>query len=107
MREAAMSERSSKWFSLAAGDGVLSMSVCGQIEARFAPIYDTACRPAEMAVFKRHDFETSMHCEVRVYFSPAVESLARAFGAKPCAKPPRAGLELVAGESGCWQVLFA
>lgn len=101
-----MSEQSSKWFSLAAGDGVSSTSVCGQIETRFAPMYEAADRPAGMAVFKRHDFETSMHCEVTVFFSPAAESLARAFGAKPCAKPPRAGLERIAGEPGCWQVLF-
>lgn len=101
-----MPERSSKWFSLAAGDGVSSTSVCGQIETRFAPMHDAAGRPADMAVFKRHDFETSMHCEVTVYFSPAAGSLARTLGAKPCAKPPRAGLELVAGEPGCWPVLF-
>ncbi|AMN46560.1 hypothetical protein ACG33_05500 [Steroidobacter denitrificans] len=82
------------------------MPVCAQIETRFASLHQAAGRPADMAVFKRHDFETSMHCEVTVYFSPAAEPLARAFGAKPCAKPPRTGLERLAGGAGCWQVLF-
>lgn len=100
-------ERSSKWFVLAAGDGLLSMPLCGQIQDRFAALHQAAGRPANMAVFKRHDLEGSLHCEVMVYFSPAAGSLARAFGARPCARPAQAGLQLLAGEPDCWSVLFA
>jgi hypothetical protein len=62
--------------------------------------------PPEMAVFTRLESEGRIHCGLVVYFSPAAHGAARMVGASPCEKPMRAGLNLVAGESGCWQALF-
>jgi hypothetical protein len=59
-----------------------------------------------MAVFTRPESEGRLHCEVIVYFSPAAQQVAMAFGAEPCEKPARDGLGLLAGDSGCWSVLF-
>ena len=101
-----MSEQSTQWFSLALGDGLMSISACTDIEAGFEPAYRTADCPSDMAVFKRHDFESSLHCEVTAFFSPAAAALARSLGAVSCAKPARSGLDLVAGDSSCWSVLF-
>ena len=47
-----------------------------------------------------------LHCEVMVYFSPATMEVAKAFDAQPCAKPARAGLGLLAGDTRSWSVLF-
>jgi hypothetical protein len=59
-----------------------------------------------MAVFTRPETEGRLHCEVIAYFSPAAQEVAWAFDAQPCEKPARAGLDLLAGDQGCWSVLF-
>ena len=79
--------------------------VCVEIEDEFQPMFESAGKPVEMAVFTRRE-EGDLHCEVIVYFSPAAENVADAFEARPCGKPSREGLELLAGNENCWSVLF-
>jgi len=59
-----------------------------------------------MAVFTRHELEGRLQCEVVAYFSPAVEAIARQLGAQACEKPFCAELDLLAGETTCWTILF-
>ena len=94
------------WYFLELGDGLTSSVACGEIEDRFATAFAAAGRPAAMAVFKRHDSSESLHCEVTAYFSPDAGEIARAMGARPCVRPLRAGLGLLAGDPGCWTALF-
>lgn len=77
-----------------------------EIEAAFRPLFAAAGRRPDMAVFTRPESEGRLHCEIIVYFSPAVKKLAEAFDAEPCDKPERAGLGLLAGDERAWSVLF-
>ncbi|MDL1912788.1 hypothetical protein FBQ81_19190 [Chloroflexi bacterium CFX6] len=93
------------WHSKSLGDGMWADIPSEEIRRVFQPLFESVGRPAAMAVFTRHE-EGSLHCEWVAYFSPAADEAAQALGAKPCNKPVREGLNLLAGEEGCWEALF-
>jgi hypothetical protein len=95
------------WYSLSLGDGMLASIPSVEIEERFQAAFTAAGQPPEMAVFTRAESEGRLHCEVIAYFSPAAGELASHFAARPCARPLRAGLGLLAGDESSWAVLFA
>ena len=76
-----------------------------EIKRLFQPLFESAGRPAEMAVFTRHE-EGSLHCEWVAYFSPAAAAVANAVEASLCEKPIQEGLNLLAGSNECWSILF-
>jgi len=94
------------WYSVSLGDGITSATPSTEIEAAFLQSFAAAGKPSEMAVFTRPESESRLHCEVIAYFSPAAAKVARAFDAKPCNKPVRAGLSLLAGDERSWSMLF-
>jgi hypothetical protein len=94
------------WYFVSLGDGMTSGAVSAEIEEAFAPLFAAARRPPAMAVFTRPESEHRLHCEVIAYFSPAAEPVAKTFDAEPCEQPAQAGLGLLAGDPGCWSVLF-
>ena len=94
------------WYSISLGDGIIAPTPSDEIEQIFVESFNAAGRPANMAVFTRAESEGRIHCEVIAYFSPAAWEIAKIFDAQPCAKPERMGLGLLAGEPGCWSVLF-
>ncbi len=94
------------WYSISLGDGMIAPTPSAEIEEAFLPAFTAAGKPTEMAVFTRPESEGRLHCEVMAYFSPATGEIAKAFDARPCAKPARSGLGLLAGDPGCWSVLF-
>lgn len=96
----------STWYCLSLGDGIVASYSSAEIEERFQISFLAAGSPSTMAVFTRPESEGRLHCEVMAYFSPAAREVALAFDARPCAGPERAGLNLLAGEEGSWQVLF-
>lgn len=100
-----MTTTTDTWHWLFLGDGMGADISLAQIEELFQPTFAAAGRPAEMAVFTRRD-EGGLHCQVTAYFAPAARGVAQAFGAQPCLRPPRAGLELAAGDERCWAALF-
>lgn len=93
------------WHSKSLGDGIWADIPSEEIKRLFKPLFDSAGRHAEMAVFTRHE-EGSLHCEWVAYFSPAAEDVAKAVEASPCVKPIREGLHLLAGSDECWSILF-
>ena len=94
------------WFSKQLGDGVLAYAPKDQIQDMFPARFAAAGRPADMAVFTRHELEGHLQCEVVAYFSPAAEALARQLDAQACEKPSRAALDLLVGEPASWPILF-
>jgi hypothetical protein len=94
------------WYSLSLGDGMMAGSPSADIEDVFSKRFSRAGKPPAMAVFTRPESEGRVYCEVIAYFSPVAADVARAFDAEPCEKPERTGLNLLAGDPGCWQVLF-
>ena len=96
----------STWFFLSLGDGMTADELSEEIRAAFQTAFESAGKPADMAVFKRLESEGRLHCEVIAYFSPLAEGLAKRFDAGPCQRPERSGLGLLAGYEGSWAVLF-
>ena len=95
------------WFSQPLGDGVMAFEPKEEIQSQFTALFNAAGQRADMAVFTRHELEGRLQCEVVAYFSPAAAALALAMGAKPCARPTRFDLDLLAGDAACWAVLFS
>jgi hypothetical protein len=94
------------WYSVSLGDGIMAASPLAEIEERFQHSFAAAGKPPDMAVFTRAESEGRLHCEVIAYFSPAAAEVAKSFDARPCTKPVRAGLGLLAGDEGSWPALF-
>ncbi len=94
------------WFTTSLGDATLALEPLDRLEAAFRAAFGTAGCPPEAAVFFRHESEGHLHCELRVYLSPATEALARTLGADPCGRPSPQDLSLLAGPEGAWRLLF-
>ncbi|MEO8164724.1 MAG: hypothetical protein ABI619_04940 [Betaproteobacteria bacterium] len=95
------------WFSKNLGDGITAAVPAAEIEEAFERLSTAAGSPPDMAVLTRYDSEGHLQCEVTAFFSPAAAELARRFEAKPCVKPLRNGLGLLAGDARCWAMLFS
>ena len=94
------------WFAINLGDAMLAGDALDQVKALFLAEYEKAHRPAEMAVFVRHESEGRLHCEVKAYFSPASAAVAEALDAVPCEMPSTDGLGLLAGSTASWPACF-
>jgi hypothetical protein len=94
------------WHFLNLGDAILAAEPSAEVEDLFRKAFAAAGSPADMAVFTRPESERRLHCEIVLYFSPAAHEVAKAVEARPCLKPSRAGLGLLAGSQGAWQALF-
>lgn len=96
----------SNWFTRNLGDAMLAGEALDAIKARFLSEYAESDCTEELAVFVRHESEGRLHCEAKVYFSPASVVVAKAVGATPCKKPSSDGLGLVAGSELAWSRFF-
>ena len=94
------------WYAKDLGDATLADEALARIEALFSAAHEAAGRPADMAVFVRHESAGRLHCTVMVHFPPAAAAVARAVSAVAGPSPSPAGLGLLAGESAAWSVLF-
>jgi hypothetical protein len=94
------------WYSVSLGDGMMAGTPSVEIEEAFARKFNAAGKPQDMAVFTRPESEGRLHCEVIAYFSPSAVDVALDFDAEPCEIPARSGLGLLAGDPGCWSLLF-
>ena len=85
---------------------MLAFQGVGRVEDAFHSAYANADCPDDVAVFLRHE-SGRLHCEAKVYFSPASAHIAQALGAEPCGRPAKDGLSLLVGPPAAWSVLFA
>ena len=90
-----------QWYSLELGDLLTAQVTLDEIRAAALHGAAPAC-----AVFTRRD-AGDLHCQVNAYFSPAASAVALRFGAQPCSRPGRRGLELLAGPDSSWDLLCA
>ncbi|QJD60261.1 hypothetical protein HG264_15925 [Pseudomonas sp. gcc21] len=95
----------SVWHVLNVGDPLLADQ---QLESVLQAV-DEACRQAvdDLAVFQRFESEGRLHCELKLYFSPGLDALARSLGARPCGVPVGLGLEYFAGSEQLAQRLLS
>ena len=96
----------SLWFCKNLGDAMLAFQGVGRVEDAFHSAYANADCPDDVAVFLCHE-SGRLHCEAKVYFSPASAHIAQALGAEPCGRPAKDGLSLLVGPPAAWSVLFA
>ncbi len=94
------------WYCSSLGDGLWAPLAISELQAAFELVFEAAGRPVGMAVFSRHISEGRLQCEVMAYFSPAAFEVALRHGARPCARPIRTELTLVAGSPESWAALF-
>ena len=79
------------------GDAMLAGDDLEDIQALFLRAYEQAGSPEDMAIYVRHEAEGRLHCEVKLYFTPASSELAEAVGARCCPSPSVEGLGLLVG----------
>jgi hypothetical protein len=94
------------WFSKNLGDGMLASEPLRHLEELLLAVYANAGNPREVAAFFRHESDGRLHCNVKVYFSPASAVVAREVDAEPCGRPAADGLSLLAGCEDSWITLF-
>lgn len=94
------------WYTCNLGDAMLASEPMEEIRASFLTGSKRSGAAGDMAIFVRHESEGRLHCEVRVYFSPAAVEVAEAFGATACVKPSPQDLGLLAGSDSAWETLF-
>ncbi|WP_293266314.1 hypothetical protein [Neptunomonas sp.] len=87
------------------GDAMLVDEELDHIKALFLAAYKKAGFPDDMAIYIRHEAEGRLHCEVKVYFTPAVSDLAEAVSARCCPSPAPEGLGLLVGSEMALSVL--
>lgn len=97
----------SAWFKLDLGDPLLATESLRHIEQYFISAFNSAGKPADMAVFISHQSSGSVHCSVYLYFSPACAKPAQDLGAVTCDQPSSDSLGLLAGAKEAWSLLFA
>ncbi len=95
----------SLWYCKNLGDAMLAFQGLDQVAGVFHSAYTNDACPADVAVFLRHE-SGRLHCEAKVYFSPASALIAEALGAEPCERPTTNGLSLLVGHPTALSVLF-
>lgn len=90
------------WHCLTLGDGLVAIVPLNNIGAAYNRLYPEGDAPLGAAVLSHHRLD-SLHCQVTVYFSPALSGLAQQFAAQPCGPPTQLDLELL---HGSWQGLL-
>ncbi len=94
------------WYVKNLGDAMLATEAIHAIKERFVVAHAQADYPIEMAIFIRHESEHSLHCEVKIYFSPKTSNLAHEVDARPCTIPTPAGMGLLCGIKNSLALLF-
>lgn len=87
------------WFVLTLGDAMFAGAALDDLLAQLNNLSDAKHWGEHSAVLTRHESEGRLHCELMVYFSPALQSLAQAVGARPCVQPSPEGLSVLLGSS--------
>jgi len=85
------------WFVLDLGDALFADKAVDQVRALFEQIGPEA---QASAVLMRHEAEGRLHCALKLYFPPELETLALMVGASPCVAPAPAGLGVLVGDAG-------
>ncbi len=94
------------WYTCNLGDAMLAAELLEEIRSSFLSGSNRSGVAGDRAIFVRHESEGRLHCEVKVYFSPAAVAVAETFAATACAKPSVQDLGLLAGSDTAWEALF-
>ncbi len=96
----------SKWHTLSLGDAATAQVPLARLQEEFDEEFVPGRRAPDAAVFVRYESEGRLHCEAVVFIAPGAAMLAQRLGGRPCVRPPRDNLDLVAGDERCWDAIF-
>jgi len=94
------------WYVKNLGDALWADEGLQAAKTLFEAAYDQAGHPADMALLMRHESDGRLHCELKLYFSPAAADVANQLDALPCARPNVLDLGLVSGSDTAMKTLF-
>jgi hypothetical protein len=81
------------WYAVDLGDGLDAFEPTKKIMDAFMAAYIVnGGKTNDMAAFSRYDLERNV---VAMYFTPAAQTIAKAFNASPCGKPKTDRLGLI------------
>lgn len=92
----------SAWYIKNMGDAMLAGPGLEDIRNSVDAEIKKTVNNEQMAVFIRHESDGHLHCEVKIYFTPAAAIVASAVHATSCARPAPEGLDLLAGHPQAW-----
>jgi hypothetical protein len=98
------------WFTNNLGDPMLADESLARIKALYLSKYSkhkSVKNSNEIAIFFRLESSERVHCEVKIYYSPATIIVAEQLNAIPCKKPCLEGLGLLVGLEESWSILFS
>lgn len=97
-------DRIRRWHCRNLGDAMLAAPLLEELQAEFEAAL-SAGMATGAGLFMRHESAGQLHCEVKLYFSPAAEPVAKTLGATLCSRPGKDGLSLLAGDALAWSEL--
>lgn len=94
------------WHTKNLGDALLATIELEHIKDLFLSVYADADTDDARALFIRHESDGRLHCEAKLYFSPAATSVAEMVHATPCRRPAPEGLGLLVGAAASRSLLI-
>ena len=91
-----------QWFVANLGDAMLAGETLDRVREQFEQRNEAT---PGAAVLMRHESDGRLHCELKLYFPPALAGLAERVGAQPCGEPIRSGLGVLIGAAECLESL--
>ena len=85
------------WYVLNLGDAMLALVQEDPVRQQLEMAYQNSGSADNFAAYSRHEADGRLHCEVKIYFSPAAAKTAKKLNARPCRAPSPIGLSLLAG----------
>ena len=94
------------WYVLNLGDAMLATEPEELVREQLQKAYLEYAPTCNFAAYTRHEADGRLHCEVKLYFSPAASVIAKQFNARRCSQPSPIGLSLLAGSATALEELF-
>lgn len=100
-----------RWLLINLGDAMLAYDQQDRITHQLKDAFSAAGNPDDMAAFIRHEADGRLHCEVKIYLSPASSAIVKDLfktdvNVTECEQPSIDSLSLLAGTKNAQQLLF-
>lgn len=101
------SNENKRWYCRNLGDALLADPLMQELCDAFEAWQAESPQTAASGLFMRHESAGQLHCDVKLYFSPAAAEIAHTLHATPSRKPGKEGMSLLVGGMDAWSALDA